>query len=344
VVPVTPADLTPRGISVDALAAGVRSRNRTMLGRAITLVESNRLDHLHDAQELLRRLLPDTGRSHRIGISGVPGAGKSTFIESFGLRLVDAGHRVAVLAVDPSSALSGGSILGDKTRMERLAVRDEAFIRPSPAGGSLGGVGRTTRETMLLCEAAGFDVILVETVGVGQSEAMVAEMVDLFILLMIAGAGDELQGIKRGNLELADILVVTKADGDNRDRALRARAELDGALQILRPAANDGWRPHVVTCSSITGEGLDEIWDLVRTHHDELASSGRLDERRREQRVRWMWSMVEDRLRSMLRSDPAVRARGLDLESAVRDGRMSASEAAEELLPALGFGVPDPPE
>ena len=334
------SNLRPQ-ITIDALADGVRSRNRTLFGRAITLVESNRLDHLHQAQELLRLLLPDTGRSHRIGISGVPGAGKSTFIESFGLRLVDAGHRVAVLAVDPSSALSGGSILGDKTRMERLANRDEAFIRPSPAGGSLGGVGRKTRETMLLCEAAGFDVLLVETVGVGQSEAMVAEMVDVFVLLMLAGAGDELQGIKRGNLELADILAVNKADRDNRDRVLRARAELDGALQILRPASSGGWRPRVVACSALTGEGLDEIWTLVRQHHDELASSGLLDERRRDQRVRWMWSMVDDRLRSALRSDPVIRDRKRDLERAVRDGRISASEAADELLRTFGIEVSD---
>ena len=338
----TSDDGTPRRVAVDELAAGVRSRNRTMLGRAITLVESSRPDHLHDAQELLRQLLPDTGRSYSIGISGVPGVGKSTFIESFGLRLVDAGHRVAVLAVDPSSALSGGSILGDKTRMERLANRDEAFIRPSPAGGTLGGVARATRETVLLCEAAGFDVILVETVGVGQSEAMVADMVDLFLLRMLAGAGDELQGIKRGNLELADILAVTKADGDNRDRALRARAELDGALRILRPNASGGWHPRVVACSAVTGEGLDDIWDLVRRHHDELASTGRLDQRRSEQRVRWMWSMVEDRLRSMLRTDPAVRDRGGELETAVRRGQISASEAADQVLHTLGFHPPAP--
>ena len=334
------SNLRPQ-ITIDALADGVRSRNRTLFGRAITLVESNAPDHQQRAQEVLQELLPHSGRSHRIGISGVPGAGKSTFIESFGLRLVDAGHRVAVLAVDPSSALSGGSILGDKTRMERLANRDEAFIRPSPAGGSLGGVGRKTRETMLLCEAAGFDVLLVETVGVGQSEAMVAEMVDVFVLLMLAGAGDELQGIKRGNLELADILAVNKADRDNRDRVLRARAELDGALQILRPASSGGWRPRVVACSALTGEGLDEIWTLVRQHHDELASSGLLDERRRDQRVRWMWSMVDDRLRSALRSDPVIRDRKRDLERAVRDGRISASEAADELLRTFGIEVSD---
>jgi LAO/AO transport system kinase len=329
-------------IDLDELADGVRSRDRTMLGRAITLVESNRPDHLHEAQELLRRLLPDTGRSHRIGISGVPGAGKSTFIESFGLRLVDGGHRVAVLAVDPSSALSGGSILGDKTRMERLANRDEAFIRPSPAGGSLGGVARTTRETLLLCEAAGFDVILVETVGVGQSEAVVAEMVDVFLLLMLSGAGDELQGIKRGNLEVADILAINKADGANRERALRARAELEGALQILAPGEARGWRPRVVACSAATGEGLDDIWSLVRQHHDELTATGVLERRRREQRVRWMWAMVDDRLRTSLRSDGKVRERQADLEDAVRRGRMSASEAADELLRLFGVGDDDP--
>jgi LAO/AO transport system kinase len=244
--------MQPRPLAINDLLRGIRERDRAVLGRAITLVESNKSEDRPPAQELLTRLLPLTGAARRIGISGVPGVGKSSFIESFGLRLVDQGHRVAVLAVDPSSSVSKGSILGDKTRMEELASSDGAFIRPSPTGGSLGGVARKTRESILICEAAGFDIVLVETVGVGQSETAVAEMVDFFLLLKLAGAGDELQGIKRGILELADLISINKADGDNIAPAERARAEFERALEILRPEGEHGWRPRVVTSSGHT--------------------------------------------------------------------------------------------
>ncbi|MCD4750776.1 MAG: methylmalonyl Co-A mutase-associated GTPase MeaB [Thermoanaerobaculales bacterium] len=267
---------------------GIRARDRAVLGRAITLVESNRPEHHKKAQELLTTLLPDTGGAHRVGISGVPGVGKSTFIESFGSRLVDDGHTVAVLAVDPSSSRSKGSILGDKTRMERLSSLDGAFIRPSPTGGSLGGVGRKTRETILLCEAAGFDIVLVETVGVGQSETLVADMVDVFLVLMLSGAGDELQGIKRGILELADIIAVNKADGDNLLAAQRARTEYEGALRIFRPPGHTPWDPQVVTCSASSGAGLGEIWDLIEEHRRRFRAGGHLETMRSRQRLQWM--------------------------------------------------------
>lgn len=323
-------------VNLDELADGVRRRDRALLGRAITLVESSRPDHRDTARRLLERLRPEAGDALRIGISGVPGAGKSTFIEALGCRLIDRGHRLAVLAVDPSSAVSGGSVLGDKTRMEELARRPEAFIRPSPAAGTLGGVSRATREAMLVCEAAGFDVVLVETVGVGQSELLVSEMVDLFLVLVLAGAGDELQGIKRGILELADVLAVNKADGDNRERALRARAELERALAILRPVPAED-EPRVMTCSARTGEGLDELWDRLESGYRRMAADGRLASRRREQLVRWMWALVDDRLRDEIRRHPEVRRLRQDLEAAVRDGRRGAADAADELLTAFGI-------
>ena len=322
----------------DELARGVIERDRTRLGRAITLVESTHPEHRARAQELLTRLLPDTGASHRIGISGVPGVGKSTFIERFGCRLIDAGHRVAVLAVDPSSSISRGSILGDKTRMEKLAASDDAFIRPSPTGGNLGGVARTTRETILVCEAAGFDVVMVETVGVGQSETVVADMVDTFVLLELAGAGDELQGIKRGILELAHIVAINKADGTNRESAERARAELERALKILRPATpSDPWTPRVVLSSAVTGDGLDEIWDLVREHRRALEETGVFDDRRDQQRVDWMWSLVDQGVLSALRAHPDVAAIIVDVERAVSDGRTTPTAAAEKILAAFGL-------
>jgi LAO/AO transport system kinase len=320
---------------VDELAAGVRAGDRALLGRAITLVESNRPDHRHQAQELLSRLLPFTGAAHRVGLSGVPGAGKSTFIESFGCRLVDQGHRVAVLAVDPSSSRSKGSILGDKTRMERLAGRDEAFIRPSPSGGSLGGVGRKTRETILVCEAAGFDVILVETVGVGQSETLVAEMVDVFVVLMLAGAGDELQGIKRGILELADVLAINKADGDRAAAAERARVETERALSILRPPGHEPWSPRVVTCSALEEIGLDAIWDLVAEHRQTMAAEGLLDDRRRRQQLEWMWAMVDEQLRTSVREHPRVSGLLDSLEDGVLSGTVTPTHAALEILSAF---------
>jgi len=323
----------PLNLTTDELAAGVRALDRAVLGRAITLVESNHPDHRRQASELLERLLPDTGSAHRIGISGVPGVGKSTFIEALGGRLIERGHRVAVLAVDPSSSLTRGSILGDKTRMERLAASDAAFVRPSPTGGSLGGVARKTRETMLVCEAAGFDVVLVETVGVGQSETMVAGMVDLFLVLMLAGAGDELQGIKRGILELADVIAINKADGDNRVHAERDRAELERALQILRPARDaDGWTPRVVTASGLTGDGLDQIWEIVTEHRQLLEASGRFDDRRRRQGLQWMWTLVDEGLRAAAREDSEAAELIPRLEADVLEGRITATTAAERIL------------
>ena len=315
---------------LDALLGGIRSNDRAALGRAITLVESNSPGDRDRAQELLTALPPSTGGAHRIGISGVPGVGKSTFIESFGLQLVDEGHRVAVLAVDPSSSVSKGSILGDKTRMERLAASDGAFIRPSPTGGSLGGVARKTREAILVCEAAGYDVVLVETVGVGQSETTVAEMVDFFLLLKLAGAGDELQGIKRGILELADLIAINKADGDNLQPAEHARAEFERALDILR--SDDDWKPRVVTSSGQTGAGLDEIWELIREHHQLLSANGELEQRRRHQLLGWMWSLVDEGLRSAVREHPGVADTLTALEEDVLEGKTTATSAAEKIL------------
>ena len=315
---------------LDALLGGIRSNDRAALGRAITLVESNSPGDRDRAQELLTALLPSTGGAHRIGVSGVPGVGKSTFIESFGLRLVEAGHRVAVLAVDPSSSVSKGSILGDKTRMEKLAASDGAFIRPSPTGGSLGGVARKTREAILVCEAAGYDVVLVETVGVGQSETTVAEMVDFFLLLKLAGAGDELQGIKRGILELADLIAINKADGDNIQAAELARAEFGRALGILR--SEDDWQPKVVTSSGRTGAGLDEIWQLIREHHELLSGNGELEKRRKQQLLGWMWSLVDEGLRTAVRSHPMVADTLAALEKNVLQGRTAPTSAAEQIL------------
>ena len=319
---------------VEELMRGIRGNDRAVLGRAITLVESNSSDDRDLAQEFLTALLPSTGGAHRIGISGVPGVGKSIFIESFGFRLIEAGHRVAVLAVDPSSSVSKGSILGDKTRMEKLAASDDAFIRPSPTAGSLGGVARKTREAILVCEAAGYDVVLVETVGVGQSETTVAEMVDFFLLLKLAGAGDELQGIKRGILELADLITINKADGDNLQAAELARAEFERALGILR--SEDDWQPKVVTSSGRTGAGLDEIWQLIREHHKLLSDNGELEERRSRQLLGWMWSLVDEGLRSAIREHPKVADTLEALEQDVLEGRITATSAAERILGAFG--------
>jgi len=326
----------PRQLTTNDYLEGVQARDRAVLGRAITLVESNRVDDRQWAQELLTELLPFTGGARRIGITGVPGVGKSTFIENFGLRLVERGHRVAVLAVDPSSSVSKGSILGDKTRMERLGASDDAFIRPSPTGGSLGGVARKTRESILVCEAAGYDVVLVETVGVGQSETTVAEMVDFFLLLKLAGAGDELQGIKRGILELADLISINKADGDNLEAARRAQAEFQRALEILRPAGEGGWTPRVVTSSGHTGEGLDEIWEIICEHHEQLSANGELERRRRDQLLGWMWSLVDEGLRSAVREHPQVADTVGSLEKDVLEGRTTPTAAAEKILDAFG--------
>jgi LAO/AO transport system kinase len=316
---------------VAALADALRAGQRRALARAITLVESTRDAHRAAAGALLERLAPHTGNSIRIGISGVPGVGKSTFIEAFGTHVIDAGHRVAVLTVDPSSARSGGSILGDKTRMETLARRRDAFIRPSPSGNTLGGIARRTREALLLCEAAGFDVVLVETVGVGQSETRVAEMTDMFLLLLLPGGGDELQGIKRGIMELADLVLVNKADGDLAPAAQRAAAEYRNALQLLHPRSAD-WKVAVHTCSARTGTGIAEAWQSVLAYRDTLLASGEFAVRRAAQACAWMWSEVNDSLYAALREDPAVRQAIPGLEAAVAAGRLPPNAAARQIL------------
>ena len=283
--------MTRKEPTAQELAYGVLARERAMLSRAITLTESSLARHRDKAQLVLQQLLPRTGKAMRIGISGVPGVGKSTFIEALGTKLIGMGHRVAVLAIDPSSQRSGGSILGDKTRMAELSMNENAYIRPSPTGGHLGGVTRVTRESLLLCDASGFDVILVETVGVGQSETVVAEMVDCYLVLMLPGAGDELQGIKKGVLELADIIAVNKADGNTAREAELARASYQRALSILQPSGS--WQPKALCCSAIVGNGLDELWQLVRDHRRQLIDTGELVELREQQRISWMWSIVD---------------------------------------------------
>jgi len=319
-----------RPSTVDDHVHGVLDGDRAVLAQTITLLESTNRDHRRMAQEVLGALLGHTGGAHRVGVTGVPGVGKSTFIDQLGVNLTSAGHRVAVLAVDPTSSRTGGSILGDKTRMSRLAVDPNAFIRPSPAGTTLGGVTRATRETILVCEAAGFDVVLVETVGVGQSETLVADMVDFFLVLMLAGAGDDLQGIKKGVLELADMVAINKADGDNRTRAELAAADYRAALHLLRPASPT-WSPPVVLCSGLTDEGLDELWEQIVVHRSKMGATGELDDRRSAQQVRWMWSMLDDRLRDDLRSRPELTERLAALERAVRAGTTPATLAVEEI-------------
>jgi LAO/AO transport system kinase len=318
-------------LDVTALAEEILTGNRRALSRAITLVESTRADHRAQAADLLQRLAPHAGDSIRIGISGVPGAGKSTFIEAMGNHILDRGHRLAVLAVDPSSALSGGSILGDKTRMETLSQRREAFIRPSPAGRTLGGVTRRTRETLLLCEAAGFDVVLVETVGVGQSETAVADMTDMFVLLLLPGGGDDLQGIKRGIMELADLILINKADGDLVATANHSASDYLHALKLLHPRTRN-WRVPVKTCSALQGKGIDEAWDLVGQFRETLTASGELARRRAQQARAWMWSETAESLLAALREDEGLRQRIPELERAVMEGRIPATLAAAELL------------
>ena len=322
---------------VETLEAGIIAGNRSLLARAITLVESRKPEHQRQAQELLLRLLPRGGKAQRLGITGVPGVGKSTTIEALGLYLTSLGKKVAVLAVDPSSSRSGGSILGDKTRMQNLSVDPNAFIRPSPTSGTLGGVTRKTRETMALCEAAGFDVILVETVGVGQSETAVAEMVDMFLCLMLPGAGDELQGIKKGILEIADLIAVNKADGDNKIKAMQAASEYRAALHILTPQSPN-WSPPVLTVSGLTGEGLDTLWETVCKHRDVLCESGEWDEKRQGQAVKWMHDMVEQRLLAELKENEAVAKLITHCEADVREGRLTASMAAEIIFEAMQDG------
>lgn len=323
-----------RTIDPDAYARGVLAGSRAQIARAITLVESTRADHRDAAQRLLVDLLPHAGRAVRVGISGVPGVGKSTFIDALGTMLTGRGHRVAVLAVDPSSGRTGGSILGDKTRMERLAVDPAAFVRPSPTSGTLGGVARATRESMVVMEAAGYDVVLIETVGVGQSETAVAEMVDTFLLLTLARTGDQLQGIKKGVLELADVIAVNKADGPHEPDARAAARELSGALRLLR-GADTAWTPPVLTCSGREGGGLDTVWERIEDHRRTLETGGALAAKRRDQQVQWTWAMVHDRLLSRLHGDPAVRALAADLEDEVREGTLTATLAAERILAAF---------
>jgi LAO/AO transport system kinase len=316
-------------------AAAIRSGDRAALARAITLMESRRADHRAEARALLQELMPHTGQAVRVGITGVPGVGKSTAIDTLGSFLTGKGHQVAVLAVDPSSTRTGGAILGDKTRMARLAADANAFIRPSPSSGTLGGVAAKTRETMLLCEAAGFDVILVETVGVGQSETAVADLTDFFLVLMLAGAGDELQGIKKGILELADMIAVNKAD-EAGPRATAAAAEYRAALHILTPASA-AWSPPVITVSGLTGTGLDGLWAQVLDHRKRLDATGELAEKRRAQDTKWMWALVHERMHERLTTDPAVRGRVPEIERAVASGSLSPNAGADEIAALIGL-------
>jgi LAO/AO transport system kinase len=326
----------PNRPAPEQLARDLLAGNRAALARAVTLVESRNPAHRADARRLIEMVAPRSGHAVRVGVTGVPGVGKSTTIEALGTNLTRAGHRVAVLAVDPSSSRTGGSILGDKTRMPQLASDPNAYIRPSPSSGTLGGVGARTRETMILCEAAGFDVILVETVGVGQSETAVADLTDFFLVLMLPGAGDELQGIKKGIVELADMIVVNKADGANADRARAAAAEYRAALHILSPASSL-WSPPVLTVSGLENQGLDEVWARILDHRAKFEAKGELARKRRAQDVKWIWAMVQDRLHDKLRSDPCVRELVPDLERRVMAGEISPGAAADEIAAALGL-------
>jgi LAO/AO transport system kinase len=322
---------TEKADGVDELAAAVRRRDRAALPRAITLVESTRPDHREQAQQLLLALMPDAGSAHHVGITGVPGVGKSTTIEALGMYLIERGHRVAVLAVDPSSTRTGGSILGDKTRMPRLAAHADAYIRPSPTSGTLGGVAKATRETIVLLEAAGFDVILVETVGVGQSEVAVANMVDTFVFLTLARTGDQLQGIKKGVLELADIVVVNKADGEHLREARKAARDLSGAIRLIYPRKTL-WRPPVLTMSALEGTGLEELWETVERHQKVLSEAGEFEARRRAQQVDWTWQMVRDTVLDRMLSNPAVRKARAEVERQVLAGELTPAMAAQQIL------------
>ncbi len=330
---VRPSNLQPEKL-IEALLAG----DRAALARAITLAESLRDDHRRTARAMLNAMMPQTGRAVRVGISGVPGVGKSTTIEALGCYLVEQGHKVAVLAVDPSSSRTGGAILGDKTRMARLSGMKNAFIRPSPSSGTLGGVAAKTREAMLLCEAAGFDVVLVETVGVGQSETAVADLTDFFLVLMLPGAGDELQGIKKGILELADLIAVNKAD-QSEPRARAAAAEYKAALHILTPAS-EHWSPPVLTVSGMTGQGLDTVWKAILDHREKLTASGEIAAKRKEQDAKWMWALVHERIQEKLTRDAHVRTLVAGIEQAVAGGTVSPTSAADEIIALLGLGNP----
>ncbi|WP_421983626.1 methylmalonyl Co-A mutase-associated GTPase MeaB [Roseibium sp.] len=319
-----------------ALAADLQAGKRAALARAITLVESKKAEHRHMAHQLIQSVLPSTGKALRVGITGVPGVGKSTTIDTLGSNLTAAGHKVAVLAVDPSSTRTGGSILGDKTRMARLAVDRAAYIRPSPSAGTLGGVAAKTRETMLLCEAAGFDVILVETVGIGQSETTVADMVDFFLVLMLPGAGDELQGIKKGVLEIADMIAVNKADGDGALRARSAASDYRAALHILAPKSPN-WTPPVITVSGLANEGLDKLWQQVELYGERMRASGEWQEKRSRQQVAWMWDMLQQRMMDALRTNRKTADRLKTLEDSVRNGTTAVSLAVDELSALMGL-------
>lgn len=325
--------MTPRRMAFSAaeLAAGIRAGDRAMLARAITLVESLRPDDEAIAQDLLQDLLPDAGKAWRLGVTGVPGVGKSTLIDQLGLNLIAQGHKVAVLTIDPTSRRSGGSILGDKTRMSRLSGSHDAFIRPSPTSGTLGGVARRTRESMILVEAAGFDVVIVETVGVGQSETAVADMVDFFLVLMLAGGGDDLQGIKKGIIEIADMIVINKADGDNQPRARRTAADYQSAMNILSPRSVN-WIPPVLVASGQDNIGLDVVWGKIREHRDRLTPSGEFAARRQEQAVSWMREMLHDRLLAALRADPETSQKIEHIEQEVREGLLVPTRAVDTIL------------
>ncbi|GAA2706672.1 methylmalonyl Co-A mutase-associated GTPase MeaB [Actinoplanes palleronii] len=319
-------------VDLPAMAAGVRARTPAWVARAITLVESTRADHQAQAQVLLKDLLPDAGQSHRIGISGVPGVGKSTFIDALGSLLTAAGHRVAVLAVDPSSTRTRGSILGDKTRMARLAADPNAYVRPSPTAGTLGGVAKATREAIVVVEAAGYDIVIVETVGVGQSETAVADMVDTFLMLALARTGDQLQGIKKGILEIADVIAVNKADGPHATEAKSAARELAGALRLLRGGDEPAWVTPVLTCSAVEGTGVDEVWAQLNAHREHRQAGGSLAARRRQQQVGWMWAMARETILTRFDTDPAVRSTGKTVEQQILDGSLTPAQAVEQLL------------
>jgi LAO/AO transport system kinase len=318
------------------LARGIRTGRRAVVARAITLVESARTDHQKAARRLVQDLLPSTGQAIRVGITGAPGVGKSMTIDALGSLLTAGGEKVAVLAVDPSSARSGGSILADKTRMARLASDSAAFVRPSPSSGTLGGVASKTRESMLIVEAAGYGVVLVETVGTGQSETMVADMTDFFMVLMLPGAGDEIQGLKKGIVELAEMIAVNKADGDNLARAKAAAAEYRAALHILTPRSPN-WTPPVAIYSALTGKGIAELWECVLEHRKRMTASGELAVRRREQQVKWMRAMLQDRVLARLKSDPTLRAKLPEIEAAVAEGRLTPAIAVDQIAATLGL-------
>lgn len=320
-----------RKINTHDYVKGVLEGDRNLLARTITLIESNSETHIHQAQEVLQELLPHSGNSIRIGISGVPGAGKSTLIEALGLYLIKQGHKVAVLTVDPSSSVTRGSILGDKTRMENLAKEKDCFIRPSPSGGALGGVTRKSRETIIACESAGFDVILIETVGVGQSEVTVRSMVDFFLLVLIAGAGDELQGIKRGVVEIADTILINKADGDNIDKANLAKTEFANAVHYLQPATK-GWDTNVLTASAAKGTGIKELWDVVKRFEEKTKENGVFKERRKNQKMEWTFTMIEDVLKQSFYNNKSVKDSLPEIKEKILDGEIPPTTAAEKLL------------